>query len=156
MDEVVVHHADLVAALRRAVFESAGETDPALRQAVGAGDPVDPVWAAYAEKVRTSSHRITDADVAALVAAGRTEVEIFEVTVAAATGAALQRLDAGLRAAGGDVRLGVVEHGHGLPARLFLRIARLVGGGERMDDVVTTGLHRPGSGAARSSPSWRR
>jgi uncharacterized peroxidase-related enzyme len=41
------------------------------------------------------------------------------------------------------VRLGVVEHGHGRPARLFLRLGRLVAG-ERMDDVVRTGLHRPG------------
>jgi len=40
------------------------------------------------------------------------------------------------------VRLGVVEHGHGRAAALFLRVARLVGG-ERMDDVVRTGLHRP-------------
>ena len=40
------------------------------------------------------------------------------------------------------MRLGVVEHGHGRAAGLFLRLARLVGG-ERMDDVVTTGLHRP-------------
>jgi uncharacterized peroxidase-related enzyme len=36
----------------------------------------------------------------------------------------------------------VVEHGHGRAAALFLRLARLVGG-ERMDDVVRTGLHRP-------------
>jgi hypothetical protein len=94
----VVRHADLVAALRRAVFESAGQTSPALRQAAGTGGPVDDPWGPYVEKVREASYRITDADVAALRAAGRSEEEIFEVTVAAATGAARRRLVAGLRA----------------------------------------------------------
>ena len=98
MDEVLGRHAHLVAALRRAVFESAGETDPALRQSAGVGSSVADPWGAYAEMVRDQSYRITDADVAALKAAGRTEEEIFEVTVAAATGSGLRRLDAGLRA----------------------------------------------------------
>jgi hypothetical protein len=97
MAHEVARHAELVAALRSAVFESPGETDPALRQAVGAGRPVPDPWGSYAEKVRAHSYRITDADIAALRAAGRTEEEIFEVTVAAATGEALRRLDAGLR-----------------------------------------------------------
>jgi uncharacterized peroxidase-related enzyme len=41
------------------------------------------------------------------------------------------------------MRLAVLEHGHRRPARLFLRFARAVAG-ESMDDVVRTGLHRPG------------
>jgi hypothetical protein len=98
MDEAVDRHADLVADLRRAVYESAGETETALRQVVGAGGPVEDPWGPYVEKVRDSSYRIADADVTALRAAGRSEEEIFEITVAAATGAALGRLDAGLRA----------------------------------------------------------
>jgi alkylhydroperoxidase/carboxymuconolactone decarboxylase family protein YurZ len=48
-------------------------------------------------KVRDASYTITDHGVWALKAAGCTEEEIFEITVAAATGAALQRLDLGLR-----------------------------------------------------------
>src|SRR5438309_203910 len=98
MDEAVVRHADLVAALSRAVFESAAETEPALRRGVGAGSSVADPWGPYAEKVRDHSYRITDADVTALKAAGRSEEEIFEITVAAATGAALHGLKAGLRA----------------------------------------------------------
>lgn len=98
MDEALARHAGLVAAVRRAVFEEPAETEPALRGAVGAGSAVADPWGSYAERVRDLSYRITDADVAALKAAGRTEEEIFEITVAAATGAALQRLDAGLRA----------------------------------------------------------
>lgn len=98
MDEALARHAGLVAAVRRAVFEDPAETEPALRRGAGAGSPLADPWGTYAEKVRDHSYRITDADMAALKAAGRTEEEIFEITVAAATGAALQRLEAGLRA----------------------------------------------------------
>lgn len=86
-----------VAALRAAVFDGAGVVDPAIRRAAGTGTAVPEVWAAYVGKVRDASYRITDHDVLALKAAGCTEEEIFEITVAAATGAALQRLDLGLR-----------------------------------------------------------
>ena len=55
-------------------------------------------WSGYVAMVRDASYRITDQDLAALKAAGCTEEEIFEVTVAAAMGAALHRLDLGLRA----------------------------------------------------------
>ena len=103
MAEALTRHADLVAALRRAIFESPGETDPRTRRAAGAGGPLPGPWGSYAEKVRDSSYRLTDADIGDLKAAGRTEDEIFEITVAAATGAALRRLDAGLEA----VRAGI-------------------------------------------------
>jgi hypothetical protein len=102
MDDAAARHADKVAAVRRAVFESAGATEPALRQAAGAGRPLPEPWGPYADEVRDRSYRLTDADIAALKAAGRSEDEIFEVTVAAAMGAALHRLDAGLRALGGE------------------------------------------------------
>jgi hypothetical protein len=102
MEEALARHADLVAALRRTVFASKAVTEPALRQAVGLGDPLPDPWGPYAAKVRDESYRVTDADVAALKAAGCSEEEIFEVTVAVAMGAALRRLDAGLRAVRGD------------------------------------------------------
>ena len=41
----------------------------------------------YAAKVRDESYRVTDADVAELRAAGLSEDEVFEITVAAALGA---------------------------------------------------------------------
>jgi alkylhydroperoxidase family enzyme len=100
MTDALGRHAELVAQLRRAVFESSGELSPEVRTAAGAGDRVPEHWLAYVEKVRRESYRITDADVDALEAAGCTEEEIFEITVAAAQGAALQRLEAGLRALG--------------------------------------------------------
>lgn len=87
-----------LALLRAAVFDGAGAVDPAIRRAAGTGTAVPEVWAAYVGKVRDASYRITDHDVSVLKAAGCTEEEIFEITVAAATGAALQRLDLGLQA----------------------------------------------------------
>ena len=97
-DLVTSRYDDLVTALRQAVFESAGEVEPAVRQAAGTGVDVPAPWTAYVAKVRDASYRITDADLAALKGAGCTEEQIFEVTVAAAQGAALHRLDVGLRA----------------------------------------------------------
>lgn len=95
---MTARYVDDVAALRAAVFDGAGVVDPAVRRAAGTGTTVPEVWAAYVGKVRDASYRITDQDVSALKAAGCTEEDIFEVTVAAATGAALQRLDIGLQA----------------------------------------------------------
>ena len=97
-DLVTTRYADLVAGLRAAVFEGPGVVDPALRRAAGTGAGLSDRWAAYVSKVRDASYRITDDDVTALKDAGCTEEEIFEMTVAAATGAALHRLDLGLRA----------------------------------------------------------
>jgi alkylhydroperoxidase family enzyme len=55
----------------------------------------------YLDTVRAGAYRVTDADVERLLAAGHTDDEIFELTVAAAVGAGLERLDAGLRAVEG-------------------------------------------------------
>ena len=58
----------------------------------------------------TAPTRSPTHDVAALDAAGLSEDEIFEQTVAAAIAEGLRRLDAGLR--GDRMRLAVVERGH--------------------------------------------
>ncbi len=86
------------AALREATLTAPGETGTEVRRAAyGGGDLVDPM-ATYVDKVRESSYRITDSDVAGLKAAGYSEDAIFEMTLAAAVGAASGRLEAGLRA----------------------------------------------------------
>jgi hypothetical protein len=95
-------HAARVAALRRAVWEGEGSVDSAMRVAIGRGDELSKPVGPYVELVRDRSYRITDADLATLTAAGRSDDEIFEITVAAALGAALNRLDAGLRALRGE------------------------------------------------------
>jgi alkylhydroperoxidase family enzyme len=56
--------------------------------------------AAYLGKVRECAYTVTDADVEALKAAGFSEDEIFEHTVAAAIGEGLRRLDAATEAIG--------------------------------------------------------
>lgn len=90
--------AGLLAELRYVVFDGPGHTDPAVRNAAAAGGDLDEPLRSYAAKVRDASYRIVDADVAALRTAGFSEDVIFEVTVAAALGAATRRLNAGLRA----------------------------------------------------------
>jgi alkylhydroperoxidase family enzyme len=91
-------HVAAVDALRHAVFQSPGSTKPATRVAAGRGGELPEPLAAYAAKVRDQSYRISDSDFAGLTSAGLSDDAIFEITVAAAVGAALQRLDAGLRA----------------------------------------------------------
>ena len=71
-----------------------------LRTAAAAGDPLPEPWQSYAATVRDASYTITDTDIDRLLAAGPTEDQIFEVTVAAAVGAALESFDAGRRAFG--------------------------------------------------------
>jgi len=54
----------------------------------------------YLDKVRSGAYAIEDEDVEALKAAGCSEDEIFEQTVAVAVGEGLRRLEAGMRALG--------------------------------------------------------
>ena len=89
-----------MANLRHAVLDAPATTDPALRAAAAAGDPLPEPWEPYAATVRDASYRVTDADVDRLTAAGCTEDQIFEVTVAAAVGAALRSFEAGRTALG--------------------------------------------------------
>lgn len=91
-------HADEVEELRRSVLESRARTDPALRAAAFSGEHVPEPWTAYVTKVRNQSYRVTDEDIARLTAGGVNEDWIFEVTVAAALGAAALGLQAGLAA----------------------------------------------------------
>ena len=65
-----------------------------LRDVVRDTAPARAELAAYLEKVHRHAYRVTDEDVAALKAAGVSEDEIFEQTVAAAIAEGLRRLDA--------------------------------------------------------------
>jgi hypothetical protein len=88
----------LVDALRAAVFESLGATQPAARSAAARGETFDEPIGSYLSKVRDASYRVVDEDVVALRAAGHNEEEIFEFTIAVALGAGLRGLEAGLDA----------------------------------------------------------
>jgi alkylhydroperoxidase family enzyme len=69
-----------------------------LRDAAQPDRPVPEAAEGYAATVRQHAYRVTDGQVEAVRAAGLSEDEVFELTVAAAVGAGLDRLDAGLRA----------------------------------------------------------
>jgi alkylhydroperoxidase family enzyme len=95
-------HAPRLARLRHAVFSSPGATTTAARAAAADGGPLPEPMDTYAAKVRDHSYRVTDGDIEALKAAGVSEDEIFEMTVAAALGAALRSLHTGLDAMRGS------------------------------------------------------
>ena len=71
----------------------------ALRAVAASVEP-DERLSGYLDKVRDRAYAITDADVEALKAAGVTEDEIFEQTVAVAVSEGLRRLDAAAEAIG--------------------------------------------------------
>jgi alkylhydroperoxidase family enzyme len=67
-----------------------------VRAAAAPERPARAELSGYLEKVRLHAYKVTDRDVDELKAAGFSEDEIFEHTVAAAVAAGLERLDAGL------------------------------------------------------------
>ena len=106
-------YADSIAAMRDSTLAGPAETSPELRQstadrsaeAARPGGPETTVpddLEAYVDKVALHAYKVVDGDIAKLKEAGYSEDEIFEVTVAASVGAALERLDAGLAALRGE------------------------------------------------------
>jgi hypothetical protein len=108
------HPADLVESLKDSVLSGRGVTDPGLRRAVEArsaelgGRPGAPAGALppdlreHVDKIALHAYTVTDEDVAALKAAGWSEDAIFEISIAAALGAGLSRLERGLSALRGE------------------------------------------------------
>ena len=106
---------DLVERLKDSVLNGRGATDPALRRAVearaaelsgkagaAAGDiPQD--LQEHVDKIALHAYTVTDEDVAALKAAGYSEDAIFEISIAAALGAGVARLERGLSALRGGM-----------------------------------------------------
>lgn len=92
-------HQEAAEALRRCVLDGGGETPRELRRAAaGLGGEVPEELRAYVDTVRERAYRVDDEQVEALKRAGWSEDEIFEITVAVAVGAGLDRLSAALRA----------------------------------------------------------
>ena len=93
-----------------AVLSTPGETAPSLRRAVegraaelggrssGERNEVSPEMAAYVDKVALHAYETTDSDIEALQEAGYSEDAIFEITLSAALGAGIARLERGLAA----------------------------------------------------------
>jgi hypothetical protein len=105
-DAAVDRHARWTRELLARIFDGPANLSPYVRRAAGGDGSLDePAAEAYVEKVRTTAYAITDADVDGLRSAGWTEDQIFELSIAAAAGAARRHLDAVLAAmAAADAR----------------------------------------------------
>ena len=94
----------IVAELKKRTLAGAGETEAALRQEIAtyaaapaSGNQVIPRnILTYISKVAKHSYKVTDMDINQLKAAGYSEDELYELTVCAAFGAGLARLNRGL------------------------------------------------------------
>ncbi|HEV8266533.1 MAG TPA: hypothetical protein VGQ06_16430 [Gemmatimonadales bacterium] len=96
-------YAALTQRLVDAVLTTPGDTATEERRAVlaragGRGDGVPAEIAGYVDKVARHPYKVTDSDVAGLQQAGHSDDALFELTVSAAVGAALARLERGLAA----------------------------------------------------------
>jgi hypothetical protein len=94
-------YAKALARLEERLRRGPGEVAPAARAAAIDADPLsDPLAQRYVETVREHAYKLTDLRLEELAQAGWTDGQVFELTVAAAFGAARRRLDAGLAALG--------------------------------------------------------
>jgi hypothetical protein len=86
------------------VRDGAGSMPAEVRGALIDGESGAETIAAYADRVRHDAISIKDDDVAALIAAGYTEDQVYEITVASALGEGLRRMKAGLAALADSAR----------------------------------------------------
>jgi uncharacterized protein YciW len=94
-------HATALARLEQRLRTGPGELSPQTRAAaIDGGSLPDPLAQGYVETVRRHAYKLTDRRLEELAEAGWTDRQVFELTVAAAFGAAKRRLDAGLQALG--------------------------------------------------------
>jgi hypothetical protein len=95
-------HPAFAETLKRRVLQGPGETDPALRQRVAAraagGPPIEAPYDNLARQIGEAASGTTDAQVANVLAAVRSEKAAFELIAAAATGAALLRWERAIKA----------------------------------------------------------
>lgn len=94
--------ADRAEALTAQVTSGPAALDRSVREAAAAGAPIAGPAGAYAAKVWRHAYRILDDDIDALRDVGYSDAEIFELTEAAAHGAARLRLRAALAALEAD------------------------------------------------------
>lgn len=90
--------------LRQALLGEPARLDRAIRAAVVAGDTIPVPWRSFSSKVREASYSVTQNDIDKLRADGRSEDEVFEMTVCAAVGAAADSLQFGLQAVQGAAK----------------------------------------------------
>jgi hypothetical protein len=93
-----------------AILATRGETDPALRRAVKeraselgglafeTSAPIPAALTSYVDKVALHAYKVTDEDIDSLRRTGYSEDAIFEITLSAALGAGVARLEYGFKA----------------------------------------------------------
>lgn len=95
----------LLVDLASRVSRGAGTLDPALRiaalEGTGGAGPLQP----FVDKVRNQAWDVSEADVDGLRDRDLSEDQIFELTIAAAVGAGLERLEAAMRTLQGIERV---------------------------------------------------
>jgi alkylhydroperoxidase family enzyme len=114
IDSKLRRHAGKIQSLVDSVLNSRGDSDPELRRAVErqaaihagrltqGGPRLPQELGNYVDKVARHAFKVTDADISALHAAGYSEDAIFELTLCAALGAGIARLDRAITAMKGD------------------------------------------------------
>lgn len=108
-------HTGKIQSLVDSVLTGRGDSDPELRRAVEHrtathagrspedGPRLPQELGSYVDKVARHAFKVTDADIEALRNIGYSEDAIFELTLCAALGAGIARLDRALAAMEGDV-----------------------------------------------------
>jgi hypothetical protein len=100
-DTMTDRHAEALARLEARLRTGPGELSPHTRAAGIDADPLpDPLAQGYVETIRLHAYKLTDRRLQELAQAGWSDDQVFELTVAAAFGAAKRRLEAGLAALG--------------------------------------------------------
>jgi hypothetical protein len=90
-------HAKALARLEERLRHGPGELAPAERAAAIDADPLpDPLAQRYVERLRQHAYQLGDRRLEDVAGAGWTDGRVFELTVAAAFGAAERRLEAEL------------------------------------------------------------
>jgi hypothetical protein len=110
MRELSGRYAAFTQRLIDSVLGAPGDTSSEQRRAAlaraarpgGSADSLAAPLGRYVDTVARHAYKLTDDDLAALQRAGNSEDAIFEITVSAALGAALGRLERGLAALRGE------------------------------------------------------
>jgi hypothetical protein len=96
--------------LEARVLDGPGKLEPSVRRrAFDGGSLEDPLADRYVQKVHRHAYKIVERNIAELRDAGWSEDQIFELSIAAAFGAAKHRLDAALNTLSA-VRVRATEH----------------------------------------------
>jgi alkylhydroperoxidase family enzyme len=106
-------HASQVERLREAVLSGPGALEPALRRAASLAAGLPAALGPYVQKVARHAYTVTDEDIMALHQTGYSDDQVFELTVSAALGAGLMRLEAGLSALRGRAVMASMGTGEG-------------------------------------------